>query len=699
MEYSQIGFRRAPLSKEASLDWEFRPESCAAASPARLEGGAQNEPIHTVKAKPLENDISEWHCTLLPNEGPYQGIPFHLILTFPSDYPNRPPCVRLCSCLTHPNVSCGGYICLDMIKEPKFYAGPYQGWSTAYSVQSILLQLQSFLFAENVPQESHGSKASYTRNWAGKCAADIARNDAAAFSCRVCGFKGSDIVAAAPLQCERERAWERARMALEFQRASSSNNPFNLLGALGDVSESDLAAARSPARARQRRAPNPAVSASQNPVPAPTAADRLSELPTDVLVQVMDRLDAPALSALVRAGKYYARAATERGAWVRRELQCFHSKRSFAEEVLGFGLEIKGLNSPARWEGVLLMDYLSAGAFFEGNVRKGVWNEMLTWWLPLILDAQHCARALPLLKGIIKALATDPWRAVLTRGDILDMAQTFSPLDTLKVLPRLMNGMVVSFMKQEEAKKQWNPYSFMGKEGAGQQGNLHASEKALLGYCQLHHMLLRLAQDYPEIRDAIDRALSRFQDNTSARQKNETPDLGELLVLLSVAKTGGVTWASLAPAFMGESFDRNVLWLLKSHPELAVLENTDHVSDYRMVTTFKETTVSRRLIMFQVAFLLLRYGYPRPGLTRKLQKTWYDVLKVATWTDYYAQLGLACPPTPLALCSTLRQSVVSSSQKGYHSIKRLWHGRREDLMQLRWRYEPAMRTQYHTCLI
>jgi hypothetical protein len=138
------------------------------------------------------------------------------------------------------------------------------------------------------------------------------------------------------------------------------------------------------------------------PKPLPTPVDHLSELHADILVQIMDRLDAPSLSALVRASRRFVLVSTERGAWVHRELQCFHSKLGFTEEVLGFGRATKGSDTPpgsrhcgvpdcpacgplrrgatskpstGKWEGVLSMDYISSGAFFEGGVRKGVWNE------------------------------------------------------------------------------------------------------------------------------------------------------------------------------------------------------------------------------------------------------------------------------------------------------------------------------------
>jgi hypothetical protein len=59
--------------------------------------------------------------------------------------------VELCTPLDHPDVF-GGWICLDMLKS-YYVSTPYKGWTSAYSTLSILLQLQSFLFAENVPKE------------------------------------------------------------------------------------------------------------------------------------------------------------------------------------------------------------------------------------------------------------------------------------------------------------------------------------------------------------------------------------------------------------------------------------------------------------------------------------------------------------------------------------------------------------------
>lgn len=115
---------------------------------------AQKDELTTVTAMPT-SDMFVWHCNLRPDDGPFSGTVFHLVLRFPWDYPTSPPRVKLCTFLEHPNVY-NDWICLDML-QPRYTNKPFQGWTSAYSVSSILLQLQSFLFAENIPQdESEG---------------------------------------------------------------------------------------------------------------------------------------------------------------------------------------------------------------------------------------------------------------------------------------------------------------------------------------------------------------------------------------------------------------------------------------------------------------------------------------------------------------------------------------------------------------
>jgi ubiquitin-conjugating enzyme E2 A len=112
----------------------------------------QNEKIPTVgvTARPLETDLFTWHANIRgPEKTPYEGGVFHLELKFPQSYPNHPPTIRIFNNIPHPNVF-GGYICLDILQQYDSKVEEGSGWTSAYSVQSILTQLQSFLFEENL---------------------------------------------------------------------------------------------------------------------------------------------------------------------------------------------------------------------------------------------------------------------------------------------------------------------------------------------------------------------------------------------------------------------------------------------------------------------------------------------------------------------------------------------------------------------
>lgn len=106
----------------------------------------QNNKIPNVNVAcvPMDNDLFTWHGNLLaPTGSLYQTGVFHFEIVFPSDYPKSPPTVTLFTSIEHPNVF-GTKICLNMLEVNSKNGA--QAWNSAYTIQSILLQLQSFLF-------------------------------------------------------------------------------------------------------------------------------------------------------------------------------------------------------------------------------------------------------------------------------------------------------------------------------------------------------------------------------------------------------------------------------------------------------------------------------------------------------------------------------------------------------------------------
>ena len=98
-------------------------------------------PLVGVSAKPLDNNLFIWHANIkAPDTSAYYGGVFHLEITFPQNYPVSAPSIRLFTDLPHPCVS-GKSIKLDLLENKRSNAGWYEGWSSAYTAESILIQL------------------------------------------------------------------------------------------------------------------------------------------------------------------------------------------------------------------------------------------------------------------------------------------------------------------------------------------------------------------------------------------------------------------------------------------------------------------------------------------------------------------------------------------------------------------------------
>ncbi len=106
----------------------------------------QNIPLLGVNACPLEHTLFTWHANIKAlTNNIYKGTVLHLEMVFPKNYPLKPPTVRVLSPgFNHPSLYRDSEICLDILEEKK--DGKFRGWTSAYTVQSILTQLQNFFF-------------------------------------------------------------------------------------------------------------------------------------------------------------------------------------------------------------------------------------------------------------------------------------------------------------------------------------------------------------------------------------------------------------------------------------------------------------------------------------------------------------------------------------------------------------------------
>ena len=80
----------------------------------------EKEPIPGCTAQPVDEgkDLTHWKATINgPPDSPYHGGVFKLDITFPREYPFRPPQVKAETRIFHPNISAQGGICLDILKD------------------------------------------------------------------------------------------------------------------------------------------------------------------------------------------------------------------------------------------------------------------------------------------------------------------------------------------------------------------------------------------------------------------------------------------------------------------------------------------------------------------------------------------------------------------------------------------------------
>jgi ubiquitin-protein ligase len=314
-------------------------------------------PFETIQVYPIETNIFEWHFVMTAPKGDkphhYSDIPFHFVMKFPENYPASPPTICPSTSMKHPNVF-GSYICCDLIKpihrdeSGKRYTNKqyFGGWTTAYTAYSVLMQLQAFLFDENVPQEYGG-----VRKNSGTFTDDPSREIALAFLCPTCGFN--------------------AKLKPE----------------LGTNGKTEM------------------TSKIQELVQNPGQHCYLLDMPTEVILDILDFIpEFKDLSNLSNSSSQLARIIRDCGVVFRKELICFFSKKPYSKETLGVGIHVEW--NPKG--GVSLVsssfDMLSYESFVYNHVREGVWGDSFEYFLPLLLSPSHQERAAKLIPGCLSSI-------------------------------------------------------------------------------------------------------------------------------------------------------------------------------------------------------------------------------------------------------------------------------------------------------
>ena len=89
--------------------------------------------MNGISANPIEDDLMHWQAVLIgPESSPYAGGLFKLDMTFPPEYPFRPPVVKFLTPIYHCNITdvatSDGLVVLDVLRDQ---------WSPAWKVGTV----------------------------------------------------------------------------------------------------------------------------------------------------------------------------------------------------------------------------------------------------------------------------------------------------------------------------------------------------------------------------------------------------------------------------------------------------------------------------------------------------------------------------------------------------------------------------------
>eukprot|EP00128_Syssomonas_multiformis_P010627 Colp12_sorted_trinity150504_noHs@2040 len=101
-----------------------------------------------------DSDMYRWEVMIIgPPDTLYEGGFFKAELTFPVEYPLRPPKMKFITEIWHPNVHTNGDVCISILHEPgedKYgYEKASERWLPIHTVETIMLSVISMLSDPN----------------------------------------------------------------------------------------------------------------------------------------------------------------------------------------------------------------------------------------------------------------------------------------------------------------------------------------------------------------------------------------------------------------------------------------------------------------------------------------------------------------------------------------------------------------------
>jgi ubiquitin-protein ligase len=235
-----------------------------------------------------------------------------------------------------------------------------------------------------------------------------------------------------------------------------------------------------------------------------------------------------------------------------------------------------------------------------------------THWLPIYLNEDHYQKNKQYIYNTM---------SVISNGIEGTSDNDFQPFMVLRVLPCLMNKMVVAMMKKD----------------------LHESTLAIYAYCHYLALFFRMLEEYPFLRTEMDTRIFAFFTSYKGRHKDNVPDLGEFLIWLCISEKFDYYQQHARKVYLSEKFARQVLWTVKACGKGMVFEKD---VNRRLEKTFKAAEVSNKLLVFNLMaskFFIFKgvqkklndnFGMPPEGVIQEFQKVIRNIKNIENYETF-----------------------------------------------------------------
>lgn len=600
----------------------------------------QNEPYPNIILH-INDDLSQACLVLTPEE----ERPLHLTMIFPG-YPLAPPVVTIQSAISHPNIF-GSYICASILNTT-------EGYTPAYTLKSIAIQLLSFFSSDSLEQVSTRSKIPLGEYR--EASSQILGN----YVCKRCDFDDR-----AKFERKRTRTLGDYLVSPKKQRRSrwdrdgdwrnqstSSDEDLDMFAPI----ETGVTLMEVDGRISTRQSTSQSTEVHGNQTKDSQANRSILALPDEVALLIFAELSTKDLWSLTEVLPSVRDLLVSYDFIRVRELQCFCLKENFLNVKLGIGVHIANRGREGTFESEF--DLLSSRAFQYHGIRKSIQGLYFEHWLPLPLSRRHWRTVRPEVDLALEELA---------RCADLEQKSDFD------VIAHFLNDIVVQFNREAEE------LSYGSKSTLS-----HASEKAVESYFALYHLLLCLAVEQPSMVRKANQSIGGFLNG--GRSKGECPNLGLLLVAVLISDHG--LTEELTVGIIKQAVLRNVVWMLDARgankPELSYLEPSA-ISDYRLHHTFQASRTSYRLLMFLALFfrsartpgkslaairdgMFDAHGAPPRGMAESMAREIRRIKDIQAFPPFLKEMGIKTPPHKAEFCSFLKRMVTGSREAGYSAM-------------------------------